>query len=214
MRVWFVNADFATGPRRDRPHLAHLAAKADVILVVEATNIVLADLLPEGWATDQDTTSLDRAGSAICWNTATVFHQEDQLFLGTRPFIRGRRIKMMNRWIHVAVVTCDDLTVRALAAHYAPRRFSATWAIFTRRLKRILARPDQPVVLGTDANQDIHGLAERLGLKAHGIGIVGVLTVPGLEVTDVEIDRFGLEHGATDHPTVGVTITSRVMKLS
>lgn len=123
MRVQTLNLDFHAGS--NRLLLRHACKDADILLVQEAKDVDLAAALPEGWRTTQDLSSPDRAGSAICWNNAVIRVHEHGLILGAKPFIGGKKIKMLTRWIAWADVTDLDTgaVARVFSCHYPPFRF-------------------------------------------------------------------------------------------
>lgn len=206
MRFTTANMDFVRDS--NRLYLAHLCKGSDVLAVQEAKDIRLEDVLPPYWATSQDLSSPDRAGSAICWDTRTAKARRDHLWLGVRPYIDGHRVGMETRWIAVERLTCDGLTIRNISAHLPPERFDALQPAYVRHLHAVTSRRlAPPAVAGVDANMPIHELGRKLNLAAVGIGIVGVLFDDRkLVASNPVIDHWGQRHDATDHPAITVTI--------
>ena len=58
-----ANLDFYSGDNRQ--YLAHLCADSDLVLVQEAKDLDLGELIPDGWRALQDTSSDAKAGSGI-----------------------------------------------------------------------------------------------------------------------------------------------------
>ena len=208
IRVVSANMDFAA--RHDRDYLALLCENADVLLLQEAKTFRLADLLPEGWVALQDTTDPGRMGSCIAYRAAAFKAATPlRLSVGARPFVLGRRIGMLTRWIAEAhLIDTEGRPWHAVSAHLPPKRFAALQPGMARRLRRaVRGRPW--AVVGTDANQPIDDLADLLGMKAYGVGIVGILAGPRLTAVRESRDRRGLAEGWTDHPAIRVTLTRK-----
>jgi hypothetical protein len=202
LRWTTANLDFVRG--HDADYLAHLCEGRDVLLVQEAKDIRLADILPVGWVALQDTTSPDTMGSAICYRRETVRVGTAGLKLHYgSPATKG----MLERWIATAPL-CDRATKEwrfAVAAHLPPQRFSFLQPGMTKRLRHVVK--DHPhAVVGLDANQPLTKLADRLHMRSYGQGIVGLLVGSGLRATTVDIDHWGIQHNATDHPSVNIQL--------
>lgn len=208
LRVETVNLDFTAGG--DGDFLAALCERNEVLLVQEAKNVDLARVLPEGWVALQDRRDPGRAGSAICYDERYVAASDLVLRLGTRPWLGRRRAKMLTRWIATAHLTEIDGGEHFyfVSAHPPPPRYSWLQPAMNRRLRR-LARHHPRIVLGVDANQPIDRLAKSLGLTAHGVGIIGVLTGPKVRGRAEHVSTWGKRHDYTDHQTVAITISNR-----
>lgn len=211
LRIATANTDWAL--RGDRGYLRHLCRDNDVILLQEAKDTRIADFLPPGWTSLQDVSSPDRMGSAIAVRDAAVIVKAHGLTSGTLPFIGGRRIAMLRRWIAWADLTerATGDTLFAVSAHLPPWRFRPLQRPYARRLRKVIgARRD--VVIGTDANQPLHNLASRLGFEfygedPHGNGIVGLLAHTAVTVSGERVERWGIAHHKTDHPAISATVT-------
>jgi hypothetical protein len=210
LRFKAANMDFVRG--HDRAYLAHLCEGADVLLVQEAKDVTLADVLPDGWVALQDTTSPATMGSAIAYRRETVWAGSDPLHLveGSSPFWLGRRVGMLTRYIATAHLQ-ERATGEwrfAVAAHMPPLRFKFLQPGMTRRLRKVLKGHPHAVV-GIDANQPLTRLADRLHMRSYGKGIVGLLFGSGLQVSGGAIDHYGERHGYTDHPSVSAVTHKR-----
>lgn len=211
LRFTSANLDFVRG--HDAEYLAHLCADADVLLVQEAKDIVLADVLPEGWRALQDVTSEATRGSAICYREATVIAGRLDLTLGARPSIAGRRVRMLTRSIASAHLWERTEQGRGawyfgVAGHFPPKRFGVLQPGMARRLRRRI-KGHPYAVIGLDANQPLDRLAKWLGLSSYGVGIVGLIYGRRLRVTETHADRWGIEHNYTDHPSICATVSHK-----
>lgn len=207
LRFVSANLDFQLG--HDAEYLAHLCADADVLLVQEA-KLDLAHVIPDGWAALQDTTSPAKMGSAILYRVATVEARDFRLRLGTLPQLGSRRVKMLPRYIASAhlIERANHHWHFGVSAHLPPARYAFLQPVMALRLKAIvMGHPN--AVIGTDANQPLEQLAKFLGLQAFGHGIVGLIFGKGLTVTERHVDRWGKQHGVTDHPSVSAVVTHR-----
>lgn len=203
LHVRSANLDFALGG--DRAYLAWLCENHDVLLVQEAKDRVLANILPDGWLSLQDTTDESTRGSAIAVRTETVRVNDHGLALGAKPFIRSKKIGMLTRYIAWAELTerASDEAGLFLSAHFPPWRFRLLQPGYEKNLKKLIfGRRD--VVIGTDANSPVDRLAKRLGFEWVGRGIIGILS--GRDLTDRKVQSWGIQHDATDHPSVSATV--------
>lgn len=204
LRAKSANLDFALGG--DKAYLAWLCEDADVLLVQEAKDRVLANILPDGWTSLQDTTDESTMGAAIAVRDAAVKVHNHGLTLGAKPIIGGKRIGMLPRYI--AWAELEEIASGEgglfISAHFPPWRFRALQPGYEKRL-RYLIRQHSAVVMGTDANQPVDRLAKRLGLHWVGRGIVGLLSSQDLR--NPKVRRWGIEHHATDHPSVSATVS-------
>lgn len=206
LRFASANLDFAL--RGDPRYLAWVCQRADVLLLQEAKNVRLSDVLPDGWISLQDTTDAATMGAAIAVKDETVAVDSHHLALGAKPYLPGpvaRRVGMLPRHIAVASITerATGRPTTPISAHFPPPRFSALQPGFEKRLRAIAAR-HRSVVIGTDANQPVAELADRMGLHCAGRGIVGLLSTETLHGEQVR--PWGIRQHVTDHPAVLATI--------
>jgi hypothetical protein len=205
LRIVSANTDWAK--RRDGSYLLKLAESADVILTQESKDTDLAKEAPAGWTVLQSTRDAAHMGTGILIRDTAAKVVTHDLYLGCRPFIGKRRIRMLSRYINTARLELSQGGyLFVVSAHFPPKRFSPLQPIFAFRLKRIVAHHRHAVV-GTDANQPIGFVATRLGFRAHGKGIVGLLTAPGVKVADLHVRYWGIRNDITDHPSVEATCT-------
>lgn len=213
MSLTFVSANTDFARRGDPRYLERMCDEwgADVLLLQEAKDTHLASALPKGFRSLQDCTGatkaerLARMGAAIAFREDTVDLVSSHLVLGARPFIQSARIGMLTREIAIAQLRerATDAVATGISAHFPPPRFAPLQPGYEKRLREVVARHAH-VVLGTDANQDVHRLADRLGLDVEGRGIVGLLT--DLTYTGERIRPWGVAEGVTDHPAVQITV--------
>lgn len=212
LRIASANIDFAL--HGDPRYLAWVCERADVLLLQEAKNVRLADVLPDGWISLQDTSGATQAereahmGAAIAVKDETVAVDSHHLTLGAKPYLPGsvaRRVGMLPRHIAVASITerATGRPTTPISAHFPPPRFSALQPGFEKRLRAIAAR-HRSVVIGTDANQPVAELADRMGLHCAGRGIVGLLSTETLHGEQVR--PWGIRQHVTDHPAVLATV--------
>ena len=211
LEVWFANMSFHRG--HDRRHLAWMVRQgAKVLLLVECKDIDVANLLPEGWTCVQDRRDEGRAGSVVAWHEPTFRVRRRR---GVRLLSRAIEPTVEDEGMWPRYVNAQTLTVRATgeryrfaAAHLAPERYRRLWPEQIMRLRALRRRPLlPPLVLGTDANQDVHELADELRMVAEGRGIVGILTVPKrVRVRSHEVSTWAKDKGWTDHVDVSSTI--------
>lgn len=209
IRIVAGNTDWAK--RGDGKYLAHLAQTCDVIATQESKDTDLhavAKTLPRGpWTAIQDTSDDAHKGSGLLVRDAAAKVVNRTWHLGVNPYLRGRRIKMLARYIlAVELHTADGSTLYVLDAHNAPTRFSPLQIPYRRRLKALAGQHHRTVV-ATDANQSLTVLAKYLGMKPHGRGIVGLITGSRVKVTSVAVSEWGIRNGYTDHPSVAATCT-------
>lgn len=205
MRVTTANLDFSTGPRQDKKNLALLVENSDVLCLQEAKNLTLSEILPVGWRSLQFTLNEARRNSAHAV-VKGAYTKNRAIHLGVRPWYGGVKVKMLTRFFTTVDVTKNGLTVRAFSCHLPPARFDFLQPTMMRRIKTAIDESPWPVVLGGDWNMPIATAASKLGLEAHGEGIIGVLVDKRLKITATKIDRRGKQLGYTDHPAVTVVI--------
>lgn len=200
VRIVSANTDFVRG--HDATYVRQLCEWGDVLLLQEHKYANLADNLPDGWASLQDTTSEATKGSCIAYDTRVLDHGWDRLILGAEPFIGGRRVGLLPRYFQVArlVHKGSQRGVVVVSAHEPPFRFRVLQPGYSRRLHATVARYTPDVVVGADANMPLGRFANTLGLEGYGKGIVGIAT--RLPVVHTDIKPWGIAHGLTDHPAV------------
>ena len=197
-----ANLDFYSGHNAD--YLAHLAADADVLMLQEVKDILVADLVPDGWKACQDTTSDAKAGASVAYRADTIALDGWWLVKGCDAPDGGG---MLPRWIMCADLTHEAGDVfTAISAHAPPPRYSELQPEFNAQVAYVVADSRAPVV-GADANMDIDKFAKALGpdMTAYGKQS-GICLVTALPLSDVEQDHYGENAGWTDHPAVGGTL--------
>lgn len=206
VRVAVANVDFVRGG--DGKYIAQLCQWADLLLLQEAKNITVANLLPAGWVSLQDTSDPARKGSCIAYNAAVIERRWDRLHLGAKPFIFGRRIGMLPRYYQAATFRHIKSGRRfvAVSAHLPPFRFRLLQPGYMRRLRKSVNRFPNAIV-GADANMHLGKFAFKLGLEPYGKGIVGLAT--RLSVVRPRIRPWGVKRGLTDHPAVTASVFIR-----
>lgn len=194
--------DFHSGS--NRKYLEHLASQgASVLLLQEAKDFVLADLLPAGWRALQDTSSEAKAGSAIA--------VAESVLVGRWWLVKGcdapKGGGMLPRWLCCAELASDSgQQATAISCHAPPPRYSQLQPTFNAAVAGVVkSYPD--AVVGADANQDIDKFAKALGSGMRAVGKQsGICLVSALPMTDVLLDSWGQKQGMTDHPAVSATI--------
>jgi len=214
VHVSTANLDFGKGEVAHRRYLEYLTEHCDVLCVQEAKRITLADLLPEGWKTNQVTDTAAHRGSAVCFKD-DVPHGEHKLVLGATP--RGAR--MLARSFSVQRMAVAGIAgSKVISVHYPPKRYAFLWPAYTRALAaeiRTAEHHGHQVLVGGDFNQRPWRVARKLNklgchLTSHGDGkIDGFLITPGLKVTQFHIDRYGLRNKLTDHPSPRADVAAR-----
>jgi hypothetical protein len=221
----FSAANMNFGQGRDRQHLQHLARHAHAAGLVECIDrreaqprpLDIAALVPAGWTAHQDTSSVARAGSAIILRDDVLRVREGarlRLKVSARPWFRGARLTMETR--HMACLPVEHVPTEdpyfLVAVHLAPKRYKALWPRQIRRLRRVVRRRPNVVIL-TDGNMPAAELVERLnvpGLTWAGAEVMAVLwNNRHLEATATAVDRWGQRHGSTDHPDVTAELEHR-----
>lgn len=207
IRLAVVNLDWQRG------HNAELVDQAcrgaDVVLACEALAgfgkqpADLAELLPDGWRTNQDTSSVALAGSAVCWRTAIMSaHKPDDHVEASR---RGFRVRP--RFLAPALLTYKPSgDTRRYVPFHAPLRTTGRQAEFYRNLSRYLNMHPHAVA-GGDGNRPPRWVTGRTGRYAVGAEVISVL---------LPHDLAGLTRPVrhdtspwTDHPIVRVQLDPR-----
>lgn len=191
--------DFYAGGNKD--YIRYLCSTADVLCVQEAKDFKLADMVPDGWEAYQDTSSDAKQGSGIA--VAPSIKVDDWGLVKGCDAPEGGG--MLPRWIvWVQGRWEDEGAFTAISAHEPPGRYDHLQPGFTNSLQKLANSHPDPTI-GVDANMPINTLAKQLGssYKAVGEGIIGILAKTPL--TDVEVDKTGMQEKQTDHPAVSAT---------
>ena len=202
VKLLVVNADFNAG--YNKALVKQCCEWADVLALVEAKDFDVADFLPSGWKSLQDTSSEAKAGSCLAVNTAKVTVAEDYLILGCGEPKDGGMLKR-----YIAVAECHEVSTgkqfNPIAAHYPPGRYqNECGPEFTRNLQGVWNnnKTRRPVA-GMDANMPIKDMAKKLSnAKGYGTEVMGWCVWDGetIKVTDTVV-RGGVENeGWSDHP--------------
>lgn len=194
--------DFHSG--QNKTYLRHLTdSGADLLLLQEAKDFRLADLLPAGWRALQDSSSDAKAGSCMATGPGVVVGDWWMVKACDAPADGG----MLPRYLCCAELAAEDgRQVTGISAHAPPPRYSSLQPGFNQALAGVVGQyPD--AVVGADANQDIDSFAKALGkgMRAYGKQS-GICLVSALPVSDVKQDSYGESAGMTDHPAVWGTI--------
>ena len=192
--------DFYAGGNKDYIH--YLCSTADILLLQEAKDFVLADLVPDGWKAMQNTSSDAKAGSAIAVNSDVITVHAWGLVKGCDAPQGGG---MLPRYIVWSECRWEEGGMFSpIAAHEPPGRYSELQPGYTKKVQTVANSHPDPVI-GADANMDIDTFAKQLGsgYKAVGEGIIGLVSKSPL--TDVEIDKTGVADNQTDHPAVAAS---------
>lgn len=206
VRIYAANLQYGRGARRRaRRHLRHLLDHPGpvVIGVQEAKHVVLATVLGIIARVMQRTTSPALAGSAII--TRGVRASRFKLFLG------GVSSATLPRWIARVRIRLDDGPLVVFSSHPPPAR--AGQRAQHRHLARLKRRTDRLTRRGVawvvciDANRPIGQVAQMLGGRAYGSGIVGLIVSELVQVDDHGINDYGDDHDLTDHPAPWITVT-------
>jgi len=195
-----ANTDFTRGNNADYVH--QLCEWSDVIMLQEAKDMVLKQCLPDGWAACHNTDNDAKAGSAIGVDKSVWQVRDWWLVYGCPPPPQGG---MLTRYICVAVLEHKQtgLVWAAMSAHEPPQRYAGMQPEYPANLKAAKqAQKDQGrrVIVGADANMPIGDLADKIGGKGYGHGIIGCVT--GQPVTECTFRGWGPDHNVTDHPAV------------
>lgn len=196
-----ANMDFARG--NDKGYLRHLTECAHVLMLQEAKTFDLDQLLPDGWAGLQNTSSEAKAGSCIAVDKGKLVVVEWHLTYGCDAPADGG---MLPRWICSATLEFKETGKRftAISGHEPPQRYAHLQPEFTTNLKDAKRDATKPVI-GVDANMPMPELAAHIGGTAYGYGIVGHVTNQVVEWKS-RID-YGPDNNMTDHPAVNMLVT-------
>lgn len=199
-----ANTDFTRGRNADYIH--QLCEWSDVIVLQEAKDMTLKQCLPDGWKACQDTSTEAKAGSAIAVEKSVWAVRDWWLVYGCPPPPQGG---MLTRYIAVAVLEhkATGLVWSAMSAHEPPQRYAGMQPQFTANLKAAKQKQKEKgrrVVIGADANMPLGKLANQVGGKPYGYGIVGCVT--GQPVQQCTYRGWGEQENVTDHPAVTCTV--------
>ena len=201
-----ANFDFNSGS--NQKYLDHLIQSSpggapDILLLQEAKDFKVKDLLPSGWASYQDTSSEAKQGAAIAWRTSAVKVEKKWLVQGCPAEKNGG---MMARWLACAQVRFNGggmFTV--ISGHAPPPRYSSMQPGFNANVKKVCDNNPDPVV-GADANQDIDKFAKALGSGMKAVGKQsGICLVSKSPLTNAKQDHWAENNKASDHPAVSAT---------
>ena len=211
VKLLVVNADFNAG--YNKALVKQCCEWADVLALVEAKDFKVADFLPDGWKSLQDTSTEAKAGSCLAVNTAKVTVVTSYLLLACNEPDGGG---MLKRYLQVA--ECKEVATGEkfvpIAGHYPPGRYQKECGPeFTDNLRGAwdnnkTRRP----MFGCDANMPIKDMAAKLNnAKGYGTEVMGWCVWKGDAISvDKTTVRGGVEtEGWSDHPgfQINVTIT-------
>ena len=209
VRLLVVNAAFDIG--YNKALVKQCCEWCDVLALVEAKDFRVADFLPTGWTSLQDTSSEAEAGSCLAVNTAKATIDESYLILGCDEPKGGGMLKR-----YIAVAECHELATgkqfAPMAYHWPPERYQKECGPqFTENLQGawVNNKTRRPVA-GCDANMPIAKMADKLqNAKGYGTEVMGWCVWKGdtIKVTDTVV-RGGVEtEGWSDHPGYQVNLT-------
>lgn len=193
-----ANFDFNAGHNRD--YVEYLTADADVLLLQECKDFTLADMVPPGWDTYQDTSTEAKAGSCLAARIDAVTISRAWLVKGCGEPPGGG---MLPRYIATGAMRTDTGEgFTAISAHAPPPRYSGMQPGFNAALADVCAANPRPIV-GADANMDIDKFAQALGpgMRAYGKQS-GICLVTADPLADVDVDDWPEGYGVSDHPCV------------
>ncbi len=217
VRVITANVDFVLSPATVRSDIAQFAGRADVILIQEAKNVVLRNLVDTSiWNVKQDTSSSDRAGSAILVRRSQVTSVDDfHLVLGVNSSsCPGGGIE--TRWMAVATLNLNNggrLVVAAL--HMPPARCQTGIGSSYDRMSdnvvqlsrdhpdRLVMGADWNKVVLSDPNNIVARCSGRLVVRAPQGSIDGFMIPANLNSDSAQ----SLASTHSDHRPVLVTLT-------
>lgn len=217
-----ANIDFAKTNKQHHQYLAYLITLAPFLLTQEAKRIRLRDYLPASWHTMQRIATAARRGSAVSWKKPIGTHTATLRLLSIPSARVGGRIKiakMFPRYMAVLDLMVDKHPACLISAHYPPLRYKYLWAQSDRRLANLIiekVHQGRAVIVGADFNTKPRYVAVRLNkilagtgitVKAAGDGKIDGFVYVGFDVTAKKVDRYGVSHGLTDHPSVTIHAT-------
>jgi len=191
-----ANVDFARG--KNKEYVRKIAEWGSVMMLQEAKDFRLADLLPGSWKSLQNTSSDSKAGSCIGFDT-DIWKCEDHWLTFACDEVKGSD-GMLARYIQTAVLIHRDSgkKAHAMSCHAPPPRFQdQRLDQFVANLRKAIHKVGKPVI-GLDANFDVKDVADDEGLTIrHVQDIIWIAT--NLRHKDTITRGWGPEHGATDH---------------
>jgi endonuclease/exonuclease/phosphatase family metal-dependent hydrolase len=217
LRVVTANLAFR-GPAAVRDDWATIGPNADIVFVQEAKNVRLRDILGEGWAVRQDTSSEDRQGSAVVIRKSAVKSIGDLALVKGTPSSDCNNAPeggIMTRWIaRVDVQLNNGRWIRAASLHMPPLRcqygLGSPYAVMADAVVDFAKRSDRLLVLGADWNkvvdEDPNEIGARAGLNPRGpdVGqrIDGFYVSPAIATRDLH----PLAETGSDHRPVQMTV--------
>ena len=207
VKLLVVNADFYTG--HNKALVQQCCEWCDVLALVEAKDFTVADFLPGGWTSLQDTGSEAEAGACLAVNGARVSVEESYQVLGCDEPKGGG---MLRRYI--AVAECHELATgkqfNPLVYHWPPERYQQECGPqFTTNLQGAwLNNKTRRPVAGCDANMPIKDMAKKLhNAKGYGTEVMGWSVWQGetVKVSDTVV-RGGVKEWS-DHPGYQINLT-------
>jgi len=191
-----ANMDFARG--KNKEYVRKITEWGSVMMLQEAKDFRLADLLPGSWKSLQNTSSDAKAGSCIAVDSDVWRVDEHALWFACDE-VKGSD-GMLARWLAYAEITHRETgkVCHPVAGHAPPPRFQdQRLDQWVHNLRRLLDKLGKPVV-GLDANFDVKDVADDEGLTIrHVQDIIWVAT--NLRHKDSITRGWGPEHGASDH---------------
>ncbi|ATB33466.1 endonuclease/exonuclease/phosphatase family protein [Melittangium boletus] len=216
LRVVTANLAFR-GPDAVRNDWNTIGPEADIVFVQEAKNVRLRDILGDGWAVRQDTSSEDRQGSAV------VIRKSAVKSIGELQLVKGVDANdcdspqggIMTRWIaQVDVQLNNNRWIRTASLHLPPARcqtgLGSPYAVMADNVVAFAKRSGRILVLGADWNKvvddDPNDIGARTGLKPRGpdtgTRIDGFYVSPEISTNDLR----HLPQTGSDHRPVRMTI--------
>lgn len=204
IRIYAANVNWATSKRGVQRQLDHLLAQAVRVLVgvQEAKKVRLSRLFPSR-RTRQNTSTPAKAGAG--------FVSKGVPLRRFRLFLAGRSAVTLPRWIARTKIGKGKTRTIVFSVHISPAYGGA--AAQDRMLAKLKTRTDKLTRKGVrwvvciDGNRPIEKIARYLDGLAYGEGIVGEIVSDNLPVLADGIDRWGKQHGLTDHPAPWIEIS-------
>ncbi len=214
LRVVTANLAFR-GPDAVRQDWSTIGPDADIVFVQEAKNVRLRDILGDGWAVRQDTSSEDRQGSAVVIRKSAVRD------IGDLQLVKGTEASgcpdggIMTRWIaQVDVQLNNNRWVRTASLHMPPPRCQtgpgSPYAVMADNVVAFAKRSGRILVLGADWNkvvdEDPNDIGARTGLLPRGPDsghrIDGFYVSPAITTSGLQ----QLPQTGSDHRPVQMTV--------
>ena len=203
VRLLVVNADFNAG--YNKALIAQCCDWCDVLALVEAKDFTVADFLPAGWTSLQDTSSEAEAGSCLAVNGAKVSVAESYLILGCDEPKGGG---MLRRYL--AVAECHEVATgkqfAPIADHWPAGPLSGRlWPPVHPEPSGRVGQQQDPPPSRSDAMRTCRSPrwpASLQNAKGYGTEVMGWCVWKGetIKVTDTVV-RGGVEaEGWSDHP--------------